>query len=71
MGGERIAKLYAELGDPGATKFQSALHKQGVKLPLDGIKDPVKNPGLTPNLQATAQVRRRCGGEARCRQVGR
>ena len=50
MDGERIAKLYADLGYPGATKFQSALRKEGINLPLNGIKELVKKPGLAPNL---------------------
>ena len=45
MDGERIAKLYADLGYPGATKFQSALRKEGINLPLNGIKELVKNLG--------------------------
>ena len=34
MDGERIAKLYAELGYPGAAKFQSALRKEGINISL-------------------------------------
>ena len=45
MGGERMAKLYAGLGYPGATKFQSALRQEGTKLPLGGIRDLVKKLG--------------------------
>ena len=67
MDGERIAKLYAELGYPGAAKFQSALRKEGINVSLGNLKDLVKTLG---SRQATAQVRRPRNGQARRRQVG-
>ena len=45
MDGERIAKLYAELGYPGAAKFQSALRKEGINVSLGNLKDLVKTLG--------------------------
>ena len=45
MDGERIAKLYAELGYPGAAKFQSALRKEGPTVPLGNLKGLVKTLG--------------------------
>ena len=45
MDGERIAKLYAELGYPGAAKFQSALRKEGINVSLGNLRDLVKTLG--------------------------
>ena len=45
MDGERIAKLYAELGYPGAAKFQSALRKEGIEVSLGNLKELVKTLG--------------------------
>ena len=42
MDGERIATIYRELGYPGATKFQTALRKQGINISLDNLKDFIK-----------------------------
>ena len=59
MDGGRVAKLYADLGYPGATKFQSALRKEGINLPVNGIKYLVKtwghakSLGHRPNTKAT------------------
>ena len=38
MDGDRIAKLYADLGYPGAAKFQSALRKEGIEISLGNLK---------------------------------
>ena len=45
MDGERIAKLYADLGYPGASRFQSALRKEGIEVSLGNLKELVKTLG--------------------------
>ena len=45
MDSDRIAKLYSELGYPGAAKFQSALRKEGIEISLGNLKELVKTLG--------------------------
>ena len=45
MDGDHIAKLYADLGYPGAAKFQSALRKEGIEISLGNLKERVKTLG--------------------------
>ena len=45
MGGERIAKPYAELGYPGAARFQEVLRKEGINVSLGNLKELVKTLG--------------------------
>ena len=40
-----MAALYRELGQPSAPKLQAVLRKQGIFLPLQGIKDIVDDTG--------------------------
>ena len=40
-----MAALYRELGQPSAPKLQAVLRKQGIFLPLQGIRDIVDDTG--------------------------
>ena len=43
--GQRVAQLYRELRLPSAAKLQQVLRKEGIQLPLQGIKDIVDGIG--------------------------
>ena len=43
--GQRVAQLYRELRLPSAAKLQQVLRKEGIQLPLQGIKDIVDGTG--------------------------